>query len=283
MDIAHDFRLRLKSYTIQQTSKKSKETNNQTLVAPTHATIFVARSYPSWQTFVINELKQLFLSNNYSLPDNKQLAIHFNDRQEINEKYKKKLMPFVIYSKGLLEKSGDLSSLDRHLSFDEYQVLQYNQDYLRRVLNVEQVDIHFTDDHVISDTAMLNNLDDVLPGKPLVHFRHEVSVTIRFINRQPYSPNFEWFIPVMNGDTIKKIELRLRRQGDKQLKLRKTIRLFYFQNWKTTTRILPYMATSFQDLVEFENEEQALQIDPHHGTIILDKKDIGSILVYFVK
>jgi len=71
---------------------------------PIHATVFVARSYPSWQTFVINELKQLFLSNNHSLTDSKQLSTHFKDRPEIDKKYQKKLMPFVIYSKDLLEK-----------------------------------------------------------------------------------------------------------------------------------------------------------------------------------
>ena len=47
MDTAHDFRLRLKSYTSQQTtSGKSKGEKCQPPLVPTHATIFVARSYP---------------------------------------------------------------------------------------------------------------------------------------------------------------------------------------------------------------------------------------------
>lgn len=282
METAHDFRLRLKSYTSQQISGKSKGAVSQTPLTPTHATIFVARSYPSWQTFVINELKKLFLANNRSLPDNKQLATHFKDRKEIDKKYQKKLMPFVIHLKELLNESGDATSIDQHLSFDEYQVLQFNQEYLRRSLNVEQIDIHFTDDNRI-DTTTLNNLDDVLPGKPLIHFRHETSVTVRLINRQPYSPNFEWSLPIMNGDTIEKLELRLRRYGDRQLKLTKKIRLFYFQNWEFYTRILPNISTPLQGLVEFENKDQTLQVDTRHDTLMLGEQDIGNILVYFVE
>jgi len=103
------------------------------------------------------------------------------------------------------------------------------------------------------------------------------------VNRQPYSPNFEWTIPVMNGDTIEKLEVRLRRHGDRQLKLCKKIRLFYFQNWEFYTRTLPNMSTPLQGLVEFENKDQILQIDSPHGTIGFGQQDIGNILVYFVE
>lgn len=283
MDTAHDFRLRVKTYKTQQTTGKAKGGKpNQPPLPPTHATIYVAQSYPSWQTFVINELKQLFLANNHSLPDSKQLSLHFKDRPEIEKKYQKKLMPFVIYSKDLLEKSGDASSLDRHLSFEEYEVLQRNQDYLRRALDVEQIEIRLADGNE-TDPIMANNLEDILPGKPLVYFRHEESVPIRFLNRQAYSPNFEWTIPVMNGDTIERIELRLRRHGDRQLKSNKKIRLFYFQNWEFYTRTLPNIATPFQGLVEFDNKDQVLQIDSRQGTIGIGSQDIGNSLVYFVE
>jgi leucyl-tRNA synthetase len=156
MDTAHDFRIRLESYKIQQS------------LSPIHATIFVALSYPSWQTFVINELKRLFTGNNHSLPESKILAGHFKDRSEIDKKYQKKLMPFVVYSKGLVEKQGDINALDRHLSFDEYKVLQLNQNYLRRMLDIQQIDIRSTDDPQ-TDTSML---EDILPGKPFIHFHH---------------------------------------------------------------------------------------------------------------
>ncbi|CAF3442381.1 unnamed protein product [Rotaria sp. Silwood1] len=172
--------------------------------------------------------------------------------------------------------------LKKHLSFDEYQVLQFNQDYLRRALNVEQIDIRLTDDNNI-DATTLSNLEDIIPGKPIVHFRHEASITIRLINRQPYAPNFEWSIPVMNGDTIERIELRLRQHGDRQLRSSNKIRLYYFQNWEFYTRQLPNIATPLHGLVEFENKNEVLQIDLPHGTLVLGEQDIGNILVYFVE
>jgi len=284
LDTAHDFRLRIKTYKTQQTSGKSKgaKPTQTPPLAPTHATIFVARSYPSWQTFVINELKQLFIANKNTLPDSKQLAVHFKDRKEIDKKYQKKLMPFVIYSKELLEKSGNVDALDQHLSFDEYEVLQYNQDYLRRALDIEQIEIRLVDGNE-TDQNLAVNLEDILPGKPLVHFRHEESISIRFINRQPYSPNFEWTIPVMNGDTAEKLEARLRRHADRQLKLSKQIRLFYFQNWEFYTRTLPNLATPYQGLEEFKNKDQVVQIDSRHGTMTIGTQDIGNVLVYFVE
>ena len=284
LDTAHDFRLRIKTYKTQQTSGKSKgaKPTQTSPLAPTHATIFVARSYPSWQTFVINELKQLFIANKNTLPDSKQLAVHFKDRKEIDKKYQKKLMPFVIYSKELLEKSGNVDALDQHLSFDEYEVLQYNQDYLRRALDIEQIEIRLVDGNE-TDQNLAVNLEDILPGKPLVHFRHEESISIRFINRQPYSPNFEWTIPVMNGDTAEKLEARLRRHADRQLKLSKQIRLFYFQNWEFYTRTLPNLATPYQGLEEFKNKDQVVQIDSRHGTMTIGTQDIGNVLVYFVE
>ncbi|UJR23818.1 hypothetical protein I4U23_026794 [Adineta vaga] len=284
MKTAHDFRLRLKSYATQQSSGKSKgATKSQPPLAPTHATIFVARSYPSWQTFVINELKQLFHSNGNVLPDNKQLSVHFKDRSEIDKKYMKKLMPFVTHLKSLFEKSGDIKSIDQHLSFDEYEVLRMNQDYLRRALNVEQIEIRSIDGN---ENEMINapvNFEDILPGEPLIHFRHEESVMIRFVNRQPYSSNFEWSIPVMNGDTVEKLEARLRRQGDRNLKANKIIRLFYFQNWEFYTRTIPNISTPLQGLVEFSNKDQVIQIDSRHGTLVLGDQDVGNSLVYFVE
>ena len=286
MDTAHDFRLRLKTYSTQQTGGKGKggaaAGKTQPPLTPTHATIFIARSYPSWQTFVLNELKQLYHANNRSVPDSKQLAVHFKDRPEIEKKYQKKLMPFVIYSKDLLEKSGDIQALDQHLSFDEYEVLSSNQDYFRRTLNVEQIEFRLTDGND-TDATLAVNLEDIIPGKPLVHFRHEASVSIRLLNRQVHTPHFEWTLSVMDGDTVEKLEARLRRNADRPLRLAKNIRWYYFQNWEFHSRVLPNLATPYQGLVELDNKQQVLKIDLRHGTLNFNDVDIGNVLVYFVE
>lgn len=283
METAHDFRLRYKSYiTRLNTGNSSKEIKDSACLLPTHATIFVARSYPAWQTFVINELKALYLAHNRSVPDNRFLSNHFKDRPEINKKYLKKFMPFLIYCKEVLEKTGDIASLDQHLSFDEYQALKYNEDYLRRTLNVEQLDIQLLDNDGL-DAAIIENVENILPGKPLVLFRQEPLTMIRLINRQPYSANFEWSIPLIDGDTIEKLEQRLRRHADRQLRMSKVIRLFHFKNWPLDSRKIPNIATPFEDLVEFKNKQQVLKINQPQETLVLDQQDIGNTLVYFVE
>lgn len=281
MKTAHEFRLRLKSYTTQQ-GGKSKGPKAQAHLPPTHATIVVARSYPSWQTFVINELKHLYQTNHKTLPDSKQLSLHFKDRPEIEKKYQKKLMSFVIHLKDLLEKSGNINAIDQHLSFDEYDVLVKNQDYFRRSLNVEQVEIRSTDSLEQEQNTSIN-IEDILPGEPIVHFRHESSVPIRFVNRQAFAPYFEWVLPVMNGDTVERLEARLRRNADRALRTAKTIRFYSFQHWELNSRTLPNMANPYQGLVELSNKQETFQIDTRHGTLVFAEKDIGNILVYFVE
>ncbi|CAF4618441.1 unnamed protein product, partial [Rotaria magnacalcarata] len=68
----------------------------------------------------------------------------------------------------LFEKCNDITSFGQRLSFDECEILKSNQDYLRRALNIKHIDIRLT-----NDTTMLNNFEDIVPGKPLIHFHHE--------------------------------------------------------------------------------------------------------------
>jgi hypothetical protein len=183
-------------------------------------------------------------------------------------------MSFVIFAKYLLEKHGDIKSLDQHLSFNEYELLQTNEDYLRYALEIEQINIHLIDPSE-SDAKVLTNFEDILPGKPVIYYRYEKSIIIRLINRQSYSPNFEWSLPVMNGDTIKTLERHLRQHAEQQLKLCKNIRLFYFENWQ--------VQALFDDLVVFENKQEILKIDMQYETLVFEEQNIGNTLVYFVE
>jgi len=79
----------------------------------------------------------------------------------------------------------------------------------------------------------------------------------------------------MNGDTIRTVERHLRQHADQQLKLRKNIQLFYFENWQ--------VQTLFDDLVVFENKQEILKIDMQYEILVFEEKNIGNILVYFVE
>lgn len=56
LDVSHAFRLRLKTY---QAPPKGKDKKNEPLKA-THATVFVAKKFPLWQSIVLSNLKELY-------------------------------------------------------------------------------------------------------------------------------------------------------------------------------------------------------------------------------
>ncbi|CAF1352824.1 unnamed protein product, partial [Rotaria sp. Silwood1] len=161
INTVHYFRNRSKILTTQQNKKYNV------------AVIYVACNYPRWQIFVINQLK-IFFKENLSFPDNKILSSYFKDRQEIDKKYAKKVMPFVTYCQQLVkEANNNINILDQHLSFNEYEILVHNQQYIQRSLKLDELEIKVIDEE---DTININNLDDVIPGKPLIQFFSKSSI-----------------------------------------------------------------------------------------------------------
>merc|ERR1719419_1147113 len=66
MDAAHDFRVRLKALLTPKKNKPAPE-------KPTHGSIWVARSYPPWQSLILTTLRQLHQENK-GFPDNKVIS-----------------------------------------------------------------------------------------------------------------------------------------------------------------------------------------------------------------
>ena len=66
MDTARDFRLKLKSAASFGNKK------GQSATKPTHATVYVAKSYPVWQSTVIGVIKEFYDAGNVS--DNKAIS-----------------------------------------------------------------------------------------------------------------------------------------------------------------------------------------------------------------
>jgi len=57
MDAAHGFRIQLKNY-LQQ-GKARKGVAPPPVEKPTHATVWIAKTFPPWQSTVLTTLKQL--------------------------------------------------------------------------------------------------------------------------------------------------------------------------------------------------------------------------------
>lgn len=57
---AHDFRLRMKTYLTALTSKGAKKGANVPVEKPTHGTVWIAKSYPTWQSIILSLLQERF-------------------------------------------------------------------------------------------------------------------------------------------------------------------------------------------------------------------------------
>lgn len=132
METAHSLRLHLKSYL--QGVKTKTNPNPLPVPKPTQLTIWVAKTFPSWQNCILTTLKGYY-EKNKSLPDNKSLATEFANKADL-KKYMKRVMPFVQTTREKLERFGP-KALAVTLEFDEAQVLKDNSAYLANTLDVK--------------------------------------------------------------------------------------------------------------------------------------------------
>nr|CAD7605044.1 unnamed protein product [Timema genevievae] len=130
MEAAHSFRIQLKYHT---QPKKPGKGDPAGVSKPTHADIWIAKTYPPWQSTVLTTLSQLFQKNG-TLSDNKVISSELAGKPEL-KKYMKRVMPFVQATREKVEQVG-LEALNLTLDFDEYNVVAENLVYLENTLDV---------------------------------------------------------------------------------------------------------------------------------------------------
>ncbi|XP_039311411.1 leucine--tRNA ligase, cytoplasmic isoform X2 [Solenopsis invicta] len=170
MDAAHTFRIHLKSY-MQKLSKNAKNDIRK----PTQGIIWVAKTYPPWQSVILTTMKEMYCENGNKLPDNKTLSTVLYSKVEL-KKYMKRVMPFVQFVKEKME-TGGLSALNLTLDFDEFAVLENNKEYLQKTLNLRDIEIKYTDE------APEKTKEECCPGAPYIDFSIK-SITLDIINTQ---------------------------------------------------------------------------------------------------
>ncbi|CAB4062285.1 LARS [Lepeophtheirus salmonis] len=72
---------------------------------PTHATAYVAKTYPNWQCIVLSKLKEMYTSSPGAIPDNKVVSQELGKIPEL-KKWMKKIMPFVQFTKDRVAATG---------------------------------------------------------------------------------------------------------------------------------------------------------------------------------
>ncbi|XP_043525859.1 leucine--tRNA ligase, cytoplasmic [Frieseomelitta varia] len=219
MDAAHSFRILLKNYLAPKKGPKGK--GESFIEKPTHGTIWIAKTYPPWQSTILTAMKDLYLKNDNKLPENKIIASELGKLQEL-KKHMKRVMPFVQVMKEKMQFLG-LSALNLTLDFDEFKVLQDNKKYLENTLDLENIVIKYTDE------APEKTKEECCPGAPYMNFSTKQGLSVCVINPQKYSGLFRINIKITDADTVEDIISRILKEN-KVIKNSSSVSLYRYDD-----------------------------------------------------
>uniref|UniRef100_A0A8C7VKZ8 Leucine--tRNA ligase, cytoplasmic n=1 Tax=Oncorhynchus mykiss TaxID=8022 RepID=A0A8C7VKZ8_ONCMY len=274
METAHDLRIRLKAYLAPPKSKKG---DVKPTAKPSHCTIYVAKTYPSWQHSALSLLGKHYKSNKGALPDNKVIAMELGALPEL-KKYMKRMMPFVAMIKENLEKNG-ARVLDLELEFDERAVLLENLVYLTNSLELDQIDV------VFASEAEDKIKEDCCPGKPFSVFRSEPGVAVSLLNPQPSNGLFTTTIDIRQGDSRDSIIRRLSKVN-RFIKDLSKVKLMRFEDPVLGPRRVPILGREEQGKLPI-SDKSSFSISLADRKVLMTDNglsvDIGDTLVYLVQ
>ncbi|XP_005104027.1 leucine--tRNA ligase, cytoplasmic [Aplysia californica] len=269
-EAAHEFRLRRKAALNPGKGKK-------VVSIPTHAVIWVAKTYPPWQNTVLTTLKKLYQANNKSFPDNKVIAHEFKDKAEL-KKYMKKLMPFVQVVKENVAKLG-LKALALTSEIDEQEILKLSLPYLMNTLEVEGIEIKSSDD---ADEKVK---EDCCPSQPFITFKTEPSVQLTLLNNQPFNGLFELKLDIFEGDTVAQVANRIAKQERSKVKDSSALRFLRYVDPEAGSRKIPDMNRPEDSKTELK-ADAVFHINKEAGTVTVSENGssipLGPKLVYML-
>lgn len=190
----------------------------------------------------------------------------------------KKVMPFVVKVREGVDAHGK-SAMAVTLDFDEKEILALNQEYLRNTLDLESLEIRFTDDPLATEKMK----EEVRPGIPFIVYSTKPSVKITLENPIARSGHFTQHLNVSEGDTTKSLKEKLA----KNLGLKE---IDPVQVWRYEDPVLgPRKMPVFNDyksekvlledgIISLDVKEDAVFITTNEGK----KINVGTTFVYVV-
>ncbi|KAG8222240.1 hypothetical protein J437_LFUL001438 [Ladona fulva] len=282
MDTAHTFRLCLKNF-IQQKKKggggkKSGPIAPTPVENPTHGIVWIAKSFPPWQTVVLTTMANM-LKGNEKLPENKVISAELNAKPEL-KKYAKRVMPFVQAVREKMALIG-VRALSLTLEFSEMDVLLKNKTYLANTLDLEEIQFKYTDDEQVDEKLK----EDCCPGGPFITFFSKPSVSINFINPVPSSGLFTCSVPIGDGDNVEKVVSRLIK-NNKSIKDPKLVELWHYEDPEMGARKMPLFNNYTQGKVLISNSSSFV-VNTDKNEIFLmtggTKTKLGQPVTYLLK
>lgn len=250
MDAAHTFRVYQKSFL----PDPSQEKGLVGFVEKPMVELWVAKTFPAWQTNILNSLKE-FHTKDGKLPDNKTLSGHFAKKPELKT-YMKRVMPFVQATREKLEKFGQ-KALAVGLEFDEAEVLRNNRLYLANTLDVDEVVVKYTDDKEATD-----KMKDICPGQPHIIFKVAPGVIVNCINRIPSSGLYNRNLKISHGDTFSNVANKLANDISKDSS---SISLFCYET-PLLSRKLPKFEKPLENIVEI-SKDSVFEVDVKNSSV----------------
>ncbi|VDL59361.1 unnamed protein product [Hymenolepis diminuta] len=211
-DTARAFRLQLKQALTVKTPKgkavAAGNTKPQAPKQPTNATIWIAKSYPTWQATVLTTLRSL-LTNSGELPDNATISQALQPHMKSMGKQAKRAMSFVQLVRERFQANGK-HALDGLPELDEESVLQANAEYLIATLGLSADGLEICDSSKSDDVKVKEN---VCPLEPMILFQTpKPSVAVKAINPVVGSGLFSVnSLAIHDGDTVDQVAKRLLR------------------------------------------------------------------------
>jgi leucyl-tRNA synthetase len=277
MESIREFRLKLKGYMTPPKSKKGGAAGP--VEPPTHATVYVARTYPPWQCVVLDTLREMYSKGPV---DNKEVSVALGKKDEV-KKFMKKVMPFVAFTKEKVAAHG-MSALDTSLPWDEREVLQQNIDVLVEMLGMEGIVLAWSEE---GDDKMR---EECRPGTPFVTFRTEPSVKLEMVNNQPHTGVFNISCPILKDDTVNKVVNRMARveRGIKAWKNYdpKLITLYRWEDPVLGPRKMPSLTEPLKGLVLVSADELfTIDLEKQFVTLNIDGKitSLGPNVIYRIE
>ncbi|XP_011296656.1 leucine--tRNA ligase, cytoplasmic [Fopius arisanus] len=274
MDAAHSFRIFLKNHC---TVKKSGKGKPEAIEKPNIGTIWVAKSFPTWQSIILMTMKELWKENGKSMPDNKVIAVELGKKKEL-KKYMKRTMPFVQATREKMETLG-IAALNLTLDFDEVEVLQGNLEYLKSTLDLDNLEIKFTDE------APEKTREECCPGAPYISFDSTSGIVVTAVNPQKCSGLFSMLVKISEGTTGADIARKIVKDN-RQLKDSSSIFLYRFEDPILGPRTIPSSQDILKGTVEIpSNAVFSINTDTNVVTLKVGDSscEIGSEILYYVK
>ncbi|GLH12065.1 Leucine--tRNA ligase, cytoplasmic [Gryllus bimaculatus] len=273
MDTAHSFRIYIKNQTQPRKPRKGEEVSQAE--KPTCAVVYVAKTFPRWQSLVLTTMKELY-DKHGELPDNRSISSEMGSKAEL-KKYMKRVMPFVQTTKEKMQSIG-VDALNLTLDFDEMNVLANNRLYLENTLGLEEIILKYTDE------APENIREECRPGNPNLSLTTRPGVLVNFVNPQPHSGCFTHAVSISSGDSVEKVVSRfIKTSGMKRDP--SSICLWRYEDPVLGPRTIPAFNQPTQGKVLITNDS-LFEIDPQKLCVNVIsngvKSQLGSNIVYMV-